>query len=263
MFDYHVHSEWSFDAKDSIESIAAEAAGAGIQEICFTEHIEPYNTYGLDWNGYINFETYAAETDRVRSLFPGLSIRRGLELGLSESVLPDIRRYLSGKSLDFIIASQHFIQNYDPYFPEYFIGKTKKEAEETYLKCLFNCLKGFDAFCVVGHIGYVSKNAPYRSPLEYADYPDLIDEILKVIIHAGHGIEINTSSWGVYGVPMPTPAIIGRFLELGGDVVTVGSDTHGKARVGDHSKEALELLRSVGGKYICTFENLKPVFHKF
>lgn len=262
MFDYHIHSEWSFDAKDGIQDIAEKALRAGLHEICFTEHIEPYNTYGLDWDGFIDFDAYSDEIDRVRSLFPGLSIRRGLELGLEESARPAILRYISGKSLDFLIASQHFIQGYDPYFPEYFMGKTKKESEETYLHCLLNCLTGVDSYCVVGHIGYVSKNAPYHSPLVWRDYPDLLDEILQKIIHLGRGIEINTSSYGVYNEPMPTAGIIRRFLELGGEIITTGSDAHGKDRAGDHCGDALELLRSLGAKYVCTFENLKPIFHK-
>ena len=262
MFDYHLHSEWSFDSKDSIQSFAEKAAHAGIQEICFTEHIEPYNNYGLDWDGFIDFNAYSAEIERVRGLFPGLVIRRGLELGLEESARPAILRYLTGKSIDFLIASQHFIQGSDPYFPQYFAGKTKRESEETYLHCLLNCLKGFDAFCVVGHIGYVSKHAPYNSPLVYLDYPDLLDEILKTIIDGGKGIEINTSSYSVYNEPMPTPGIIRRFLELGGEIITIGSDAHTKDRAGDHFNEALALLHGLGAKYICSFENLSTVFHK-
>lgn len=261
MFDYHIHSEWSFDAKDSIQSFAENAVRTGLQEICFTEHIEPYNTYGFNWDGFIDFNAYSDEIERVRSLFPELKIRRGLELGLEESARPAILHYLSGKSLDFMIASQHFIQGYDPYFPEYFVGKTKKESEETYLLCLLNCLKGFDAYCVAGHIGYVSKHAPYNSPLVYRDYPDLIDEILKTIISGGKGIEINTSSYSVFNEPMPTEGLIRRFFELGGDIITIGSDAHTNDRVGDHYNEALELLRSLGAKYICTFENLTPIFH--
>ena len=262
MFDYHIHSEWSFDAKDSIQSIAENAVRVGLYEICFCEHIEPYNTYGLDWDGFIDFDAYSAEIERVRSLFPGLKIRRGLELGLEESARPAILDYLSGKPLDFMIASQHFIQGYDPYFPEYFEGKTKREAEEAYLLCLLNCLKGFDAYCVAGHIGYVSKHAPYNSPLIYGDYSDLIDEILKEIIHTGHGIEINTSSYSVFNEPMPASGIIRRFLDLGGDIVTIGSDAHATGRVGDHYTEAAELLRALGAAYVCTFESLKPIFHK-
>lgn len=262
MFDYHIHSEWSFDAKDSIQSIAENALQIGLQEICFCEHIEPYNNYGLNWDGFIHFKAYTAEIERVRSLFPGLTIRQGLELGLEESTRPAILDYLSGKSIDFMIASQHFIQGYDPYYPEYFEGKTKKESEETYLNCLLYCLKGLDIYCVAGHIGYVSKHAPYHSPMDYRDYPDLIDEILKVIIVAGHGIEINTSGYGVYNEPMPSPGIIRRFLDLGGDIITIGSDAHTKDKVGYQYTEALELLRSLGAAYICTFEKMKPIFHK-
>jgi histidinol-phosphatase (PHP family) len=261
MFDYHIHSNWSFDAEDSVESIIKEAAQAGLSEICFTEHIEPGQPYGFKWDGFIDFASYANEIQKLRAKYPEIEIRTGLELGLTKDTLAQTRKYAAGLNLDFIIASQHIVQGFDPYFPEYFKGKSKRESEEIYLQTLLSCLRGFELYSVVGHIGYVSKNSPFHTPLCYEDYPDLIDEILREAITTGHGIEVNTSSYGKHGDPMPTPNIIRRYLHLGGEIITIGSDAHLKERVGGNFADALELLRSLGAKYICTFQNLKPVFH--
>ena len=49
--------------------------------------------------------------------------------------------------------------------------------------------------------------------------------------------------------------------ELGGEIVTVGSDAHNSARVGQYIPEALEIVKETFG-YVCTFEKRKPIFHK-
>lgn len=260
MFDYHVHSGWSFDAEGTLASIADAAEKAGLSEICFTEHIEPCQPYGLDWDGFIAFEEYAAEISRAAALHPGLIIRTGLELGLSPETLPQIRRYMTGKKCDFIVASQHIIRGLDPYDSDYFEHKTKKQAESLYLQELIKSLRGFKPYSVVGHIGYVDKRSPYHSPLRYSDHSDLIDEILREAIVSGHGIEINTSSFENLGVPMPPPDIVGRYLELGGEIITIGSDAHQKQQVGSGFDDALEMLRSLGARYVCTFKDMKPIF---
>jgi histidinol-phosphatase (PHP family) len=262
MFDFHIHSTVSFDGNDSIESIAGEAAAAGLREICFCEHIEPAHTYGIDWNGYVDFDEYTRQIDLARNKFPHLTIRQGIEVGLDVTSTGMIKEYLLDKPVDFVIASQHMINGEDPYFPSYFEGKTKEEAEELYLKYLLKCIENFDYYSVAGHIGYVNQYSPHNAPLSYPDYKDLIDRILKTVIGAGKGIEVNASGYYKYNEPLPTPDIIRRFLKLGGEIITVGSDAHFKSVVGAKYSETISLLKSLGAKTVCTFEKMKPVFHK-
>lgn len=262
MFDFHIHSTVSFDGNDTIDSIAGEAAAAGLREICFCEHIEPAHTYDIVWDGYVNFDEYTRQIDRARKKYPQLAIRQGIEAGLDLKSTGMIKEYLLGKPVDFVIASQHMIAGEDPYFPSYFEGKTKEQAEKLYLEYLLSCLENYDYYCVAGHIGYVNQHSPHNAPLSYSDYRDLIDRILKTVVAAGRGIEVNTTGYYKFGEPMPTPDIIRRFLELGGEIVTIGSDAHFKSVVGAKYDEAVGLLKSLGAKYICTFEKMQPVFHK-
>ncbi len=262
MFDFHIHSNVSFDGNDSIDSIAGEAAAAGLKEICFCEHVEPSHTYEIDWDGYIDFDGYTRQISLARAKYPGLLIRQGIEAGLSNSSAGQISEYLKDKPIDFVIASQHIIAGEDPYFPSFFEGKTREEAETLYLQDLLESIKAFDEYNVVGHIGYVCHYAPYNAPLSYSDHRELIDRILQTAISAGKGIEVNASGYYKYNEPMPTPDIIRRFLELGGEIITVGSDAHFKEVVGAKYKETIGLLKSLGVKSVCTFESMKPVFHK-
>ena len=60
---------------------------------------------------------------------------------------------------------------------------------------------------------------------------------------------------------LPTAEYFRRFKELGGKIVTVGSDAHRTVRVGQYSREACAILGDIFG-YVCTFENRQPIFHK-
>ena len=95
-----------------------------------------------------------------------------------------------------------------------------------------------------------------------SDYPDIIDELLKTAIHKGIGIEINTAGLKhKLGFPHPHPDILKRYRELGGEIITIGSDAHTASRVGQYSFDACEILKDIFG-YVCTFEGRKPIFHK-
>ena len=262
MFDFHLHSSLSFDAKDNIEAFAKMARKKNISEICFTEHIEPAHNYDIPWDGWIDLDAYKKEIARVQAIYSDIKIRVGLELGLDVNKADEIAEYVEKTPLDFVIASQHLIEGEDPYYPEYFENKTKYEAEKLYLETLLACLKAYHGkFNVVGHIGYVNHYAR-KGNYKYTEYPDLLDEILKHTIACGAGIEINTSGYNTNKEPMPTADVVARFHELGGEIITIGSDAHSIYNIGYHINDAIEILKTLNIKYICTFENMKAIFHK-
>jgi len=86
---------------------------------------------------------------------------------------------------------------------------------------------------------------------------------LKKVIEDGKGIEVNTSSFA-YGLDDLTPSrdILKLYYELGGKIITAGSDAHKAKDVGRHIKEIYNELKEIGFKEICTYEKMKPIFHK-
>ena len=136
-------------------------------------------------------------------------------------------------------------------------------AFEDYLVQSLECVKIHDRFDVLGHLNYVCKSShnPTHAPLRYEDFSDICDEIMKTVIAKGKGMEINTSGVDRVGDFLPSAPFLKRYKELGGEIVTVGSDAHDPSRVGQYAKEALDILKDVFG-YVCTFENRKPIFHK-
>ncbi len=98
--------------------------------------------------------------------------------------------------------------------------------------------------------------------MEYWDFGDITDEILKYLIYNGKGIEVNTSGFDATGEDLPAKSIIKRYRELKGDIITIGSDAHTKERIGYRIKYVIEYLKEMGFSYICAFDKMKCEFLK-
>ena len=89
----------------------------------------------------------------------------------------------------------------------------------------------------------------------------LLDHLIT-LARKDKGMEVNTSGIGRCGVFLPDETYLRRFKELGGQIVTVGSDAHRCDRVGQYSFEACRVLKDIFG-HVCTFQDRNPIFHKF
>ena len=257
MFDYHMHSTVSFDGNDSALDMALAAKAAGLKEICFTDHID----YTPQMNMVFDTNVYNEAYDRLE--VPGLLIRRGMEFGLTPTNRAQLETDSKRCSFDFIIGSVHLVDDKDIYLDEYWEGKTMEQAVDLFLQETLACVRVHDGYDVLGHLTYLSKSPanPARKLLSYEDHREILDEILREMVRHNKGIEVNTSGIDRCGGPLPTMDFVRRFKELGGRIVTVGSDAHDVSRVGQYTRRMAEQVKEIFG-YVCTFENRQPVFHK-
>ncbi len=260
MFDFHIHSRVSFDGHDTGEALAGAAVEAGLKEICFTDHMD-YDPLAQVQTMLFAQEDYRAEYDGLE--IPGLKIRRGVEFGMNPNNAARMEEDAKAYPYDFVLGSVHFVDGLDVYFRPYWQGKSVHEAERRYLEETLACLQRHDAFDVLAHLNFISKASahPGPRPLPYAEHREIVDEILRILVKKGKGLEMNTSGVDRCGGYLPTADIFRRFRELGGEIVTVGSDAHRCNRVGQYCGTAAEILRDIFG-HVCTFEGRKPVFHK-
>ena len=260
MFDYHMHTRVSFDGHDTGEQMALAAQNAGLKEICFTDHLD-YDP--LEQMGVLAFDTdaYNAEYDQLE--IPGLLIRRGMEFGMTVDNQEQFKADLARRPFDFVLGSIHFVDDLDVYFPPYWEGKTVFEAERRFLETTLDCVRLHDDFDVLAHLTYIGKARHHHCnrAVPYADHREVIEEILSTLVAKGKGLEVNTSGMERCGAFLPTADYVRRFKELGGEIVTVGSDAHDTGRVGQHAFEVCDMLKEIFG-HVCTFEDRKPIFHK-
>ena len=260
MFDFHLHSSVSFDSVCKAEDILKKAEQTGLKEICFTDHFD-FNDDKTKKHDIFSIDDYRNAYDGLCS--DKVKIRRGVEFGLTHWNQKELADLLASYPFDFVIGSVHFAGGYDPYYPEFWTKNGIDEGFEKYLIQTLNCVKNQKDFDVLGHLNYVCKSEhnPTKKPLFYEDYSDICDEIMKTLAQNGRGMEINTSGMDRVGDFLPSATFIKRFHELGGEIITVGSDSHDNTRVGQYIDDALCIAKDVFG-YVCTFENRKPIFHK-
>ena len=263
MFDFHMHSNISFDSEAPVIELARAALAGSLREICFTDHCDhmsnPNGPHHL-----ISEADYSAAYDALE--LPGLVIHRGIETGLTRWNVEALREILSRRNYDFVIGSVHFVEaagGYDPYDAEFWEGRTVKESFRLYLEETLRLVRIHDNFDVLGHLTYACKSMhnPTHEPMRYKDFADLADEIMRILVQKGKGMEVNTSGIDRAGVFLPDADYLRRFKELGGEIVTVGSDAHDGSRVGQYANEALALLKDIFG-HVCTFSERIPTFHK-
>lgn len=264
MHDNHIHSKFSTDSQMEALDACKKAVESGLNGLVFTDHVD-YDYPDFDEGFYIDFNKYFEFFRELQNSWKGkLDIQIGVEMGYQPQVLDKINQLLEQLPFDFIINSVHIVDNTDPYTGVFFIGKTQHEAYERYLKEILVSVTAYNNYDIIGHIGYAARYGNFQDKrLRYADYSDIIDKILKLVISEGKGIELNTSGLRTgLNSPIPGYDVFKRYLELGGEIITIGSDAHFTEHVGHSFKEASEYLKNIGFKYTVHFENRKPVFDK-
>ncbi len=260
MFDYHLHSSVSFDTECAASEMISAAEKAGLKEICFTDHYD-FNDDIEKQHNIFDIEQYRKAYDNLSSR--SVTIRHGVEFGLTHWNEKELDELLLQYDFDFVIGSVHFAGGYDPYHEDFWVYNGQEKGMEKHLLQTLECVKKHKNFDVLGHITYACKSVynPTKKPMRYKDYSDICDEIMKILAENGRGMEINTSGVDRVGELLPSYEYIKRFKELGGEIITVGSDAHDGTRVGQYISNALEVARNVFG-YVNTFENRKIKYNK-
>lgn len=260
MYDFHLHSRVSFDGKASAAQIVEAAKSAGLGEICFTDHVD-YDPKAAVQTMVFDPAAYSSAYDSLGDT--ELAIRLGMEFGMTPDNAPRLRELLTQRRYDFILGSVHFVEGIDVYFPEYWEGKTVFQAQRQFLEQTLACVRAHEDFDVLAHLTFLSKSPanPERIPIAYDDHRTVLDEILKELVRKGKGMEMNTSGVDRQVGFLPGREYFVRFRELGGRIVTVGSDAHTADRVGQYCGAACGILKDIFG-YVCTFQGRNPVFHR-
>ena len=130
-----------------------------------------------------------------------------------------------------------------------------------YYQELLDVVRQFKHYSVLAHMDLIVRyDKQGRYPFEAVK--DYVAEILKTVIADGKGIELNTS-YHRYGLDDTTPSadILRLYHDLGGELLTIGSDTHRPGQVGGYFAESCALLKAHGFKYFCTYDAMQPTLH--
>jgi histidinol phosphate phosphatase HisJ family len=273
--DYHVHTDYSDDSVYLMEDVVKDAIKKEIDEICFCDHVD----YGIKWdwdekipmvyrdNGEpyanVDYPKYEKEILFLKEKYKEqIHIKMGMEFGMQMHTIEKYQRLFNRYDFDFIILSCHQVEDTEFWTQDFQRGRTQKEYNERYYQEILDIVKIYKDYSVLGHLDLITRydeNGVYP----FNHIKDIVSEILKIVIEDGKGIEINTSSHR-YGLKDLTPSrdILKLYKSLGGKIITIGSDSHKEEHLGAYIEETKKELKNLGFEYYCTFDKMKPVFHK-
>ena len=244
IFDSHMHTKFSADSQMAAVEAIDKANDLNLG-VVFTEHFD----YGLELDGK-KFSFDATEYMNEYKNFRGSSVRLGVEVGLRKFARSANEKFIAAADFDFVIGSIHLVDDFDIYYPDFYAGKDKATAYKKYFQQMAEefSLADFDA---AGHIDYICRAAPYDNPeIDYATFAAEIDTVLKIIIERGKVLELNTRRFDKTRAALELVPVYKKYRELGGRFVTIGSDAHRVAAVGNYFERALTFAEEL---------NLTPV----
>lgn len=266
--DCHLHSSFSGDSEAPMEDMVLQGISQGLSLMCFTEHHDlsfpdspdgPGSAFLLDPDRYQKEFVRLREKygDRIRLLF-------GVELGLQPAVRRENELFAQSFDFDFIIGSTHICRGKDPYYPAFYQGKSEEEAYREYFEAVLENVSSFSDFDSCGHLDYAVRYGPNRDTYySYERYKDILDEILKCLIQKEKALELNTGGLksGMRDFH-PCREVLRRYRSLGGELITIGSDSHDPAHIAREFDLAAQALKECGFKYYAVYEKRKPVLMK-
>jgi histidinol-phosphatase (PHP family) len=256
--DYHMHTNASCDSLATMAEMCRSALERGVAEIAFTEHFD--SKPGDICYGFYRPDTYFEALAAARREFEpqGLTIRAGVELS-EHHIYYDIQRpVLEAWPYDLVLGSLHWVGDDSVFDDAYFRAHSSQETAEAYFTELAR-LARFGGFDVLSHPDVLKRTAfeVYRQ-FEIGPCEDLVRLVWQACIDNGIGIEINTSALRMaVHEAHPAPAALRWYREMGGELLTVGSDGHRPAHVGYELATALDLARAAGFTRLASYERRK------
>lgn len=262
--DYHIHSTCSPDGKLSMAEIAEVAVQRGLQEICITDHVDTYDWHSGEVRTDYDWEkAFRQHREAVERWGDRIAVKLGAELS-GVVRYPNEADYLMQrrKELDFVIGSIHLAAEKFDWFDLYFIKEHDMDYYRdliTHYLCDMMTLARWGQFNVLGHMTLPLRylHDHLQVDMTFDDYMDAVEEIFRIIIPKGIGIECNTNRGGM---PLPDEKILRLYREMGGEIITLGSDAHAGEHIGCAIEARQQLLRECGFRYFTTFTKGEPTF---
>ena len=267
MFDCHVHSSFSGDSQMPAEIACKTAIEKGLSGIAFTDHLD------FDYNNDdefidIDFNVYSDFMDKLKSTYnrSNFKVLKGIEIGIQPHIVKKTMSVVNGYNFDFVLASVHCIDGIDPYVKGFYDGKSKQSIYERYLQEILIMIKSIDDYDIVGHLEYITRYSNYTDrSMKYIDHKETFDAIFTHLIGVNKGFEVNTGSFrdkpNIKAIEFDI-ALLKRYKELGGEIITIGSDAHDSEYLAYKFPYFKEMLLEAGFKYTTHFEERMPIFDK-
>ena len=251
--DHHVHTSHSPDSDADVREYIMKAKALGLDFVMFTDHVD-FGTTDELFMDHIDYGEYFRRMKKLQEEH-GFPVQVGVEIGYERNRKVEIEEFLGRHPFDFVIGSIHYGDGKDFYQGDFFDGKDQGQAYLRYFEILQEMVEEFHNYDVIGHLDYITRYGPYKDRFyDYDRFSGILDSILKSLVERDKGIELNTSGMrGPLGTFFPKGEVLGRYRELGGRTITVGSDAHFSQDYYLGIPEAMDQLKALGFETVSSF----------
>ena len=262
--DMHTHSEFSHDSDCPIEDMLKAQLDRGTEIFAVTDHFDT-----ASYTRYDVFTPIASAFETVRQLGEvyGNRIRVLSGIEISEGFWhPEIyQKVRTLADYDVVIGSVHLVRYRDLTYATSAIDFSALAKEEiaryvdAYFDDILTMIDTVD-FDILAHLTYPLRyiKGKFHVELDCSRYEEKIEEILRRIIKKGIALEVNTSSLGILGECMPPADLLAKYSDMGGYLITLGSDAHRQEGASYGFREALRTIEALGFKNIYYYKGRRP-----
>lgn len=264
IYDSHMHSHHSHDAKNPVERMAQTAQDMLFRGITITDHADIAWFKSADKiNNILDLKN---DIESIKNNFD-IEVLCGAEIGDMLNSPYEDAVYKVCDGLDFVLASTHIRFTYQMLFDDYkkycpVIENKTDEQVNAFLLKYYDNLKQIISKIKADSVAHITFPFKYISPENNVDvkayYPH-IKEIMDIAISRGMALELNTSASNRGMMEfMPNRDLLKEYKKLGGKMITLGSDAHVTSSIGRNFDNAFKLLKECGFNSYFIYRKRKP-----
>ena len=266
MFNSHVHTQYSHDCSTPMEAMFIAAIREKVSGIAITDHCNA--DFCVSDNSYMNILKSANEARLLRDKYSSqLKVGVGIELSDVLRKKDYAARLMKAIKPDCVIISVHnlMINNLPAHISRMnFANMSDCEAYDIirmYFSDLAATVKEAD-FDICAHLTLPLRytNGVYGKKLALRDFTTEIEKILSTLIGRQKALEINTSDvhHQLFDF-MPGEDIVSLYYNMGGRLVTIGTDAHLPQNISSGFTDAQKMLKKIGFDSYMFYQNRKPL----
>lgn len=255
--DSHTHSRNSFDGSASVRALCEGARRRGIRYLTVTDHYD-CNELPAENLGKTQKASFAEISACAQGAPETVTVLSGMELGQPLQALAWAERLLAAEPCDFVLGSLHNLENFSDFYDLDYTAQPLEPLFDRYFSEMLDMI-AWGNFDSLAHLSYPLRYLPDGFSQAAAYFKSGQDSVLRALAKAGKALEINTSGLRQrIGVTLPDADTVRRFRELGGELITLGSDAHTAEDVGAGIAEGVSIAAAAGFSRIAVYRNRKP-----
>lgn len=253
--DTHTHTRFSFDGDpgSTPDTLCRRALEIGLTDLCITDHLDINGQVEGIYTPYDADAAWDAMTEAQERYKGRLNLVRGIELGNAAQYPMEAAEALGKHPYEFVIGSLHNLDRVPDFSMLKYEHMSQALLDQLFARAMDETLdmlsfRDTPGFTTLGHLTYIHRYMTFaQKPFDFKPHYDRITAVYRTLIDKQIALELNVSTlWRGLGIGMPTLELLKLYSDVGGRLVTIGSDAHAPVNLGRCIRQGYALLNAAG-----------------